>query len=51
MGRYPTSQVASKCLAPFELTNAGILRGVYPECAWACGPPKEMKIAGVVTPA
>jgi hypothetical protein len=22
-----------------------------PECPWACGPPKEMKVAGVVTPA
>jgi hypothetical protein len=31
--------------------TAGMLRGVYPECSWACGPPKQMKIADVVTPA
>jgi len=27
-----------------------MLGGVYPGCPWACGPAKEMKIAGVVTP-
>jgi len=31
--------------------QGGMLGGVYPECPLACGPAKEMRIAGVVTPA